>query len=746
LPVWPRLLRQILRFWMAWGLRSRHRRQSIFWVFRLSLNGIASAALSALQTNSTALKVVSNNVANLNTQGYARRIVNQTALSNGGLLGGVSISDIQRVVDQFLSAEQLSAGSSASRYDAQASVFDQVNGLLGKPGDNTSLTAQLGSVSAALGQAALAPAASASQIGVLNSFQNLANTISGLAAQVTGVRDQVDQQVVTSVSDANALIKQVYDLNRQIKNTSVDNSDSSALLDQRDTALQHLSQLVGIRTVQQPDGRLAVMTEDGVNLVSDTYAKLSYTPGANNGTYGSIAIQDINASSGQPIAAAQNFDPHLSSGKIKGLIDMRDGTLADIGVELGNFARTTALAYNTAHNANAAFPPPASLTGRDTGLLSTDALGFSGKTTIAVADSSGNLVSRIDVDFGAQTLSVDGGAAVSFGNTVGGFATALNTALGANGSASFSDGVLGVSANGGNGIVVQDDAATPANRGGAGFSQFFGLNDIFRSAAPSILATGLSASDSSGLAAGNQISLALKSPNGDVGKTATVTITAGMTLGNVVTALNTALGGAASFTLNADGSISESQSSNYANYSLAVTADTTQRGTTGMSFTQLFGIGDNQTALQAASFALNSQLASVPQRLAFAKPQITGTAVAGDGIVSHGDNTGALALQNVGSSTQSFAKAGGLAAETASLSDYAAVFYQDVGTRSSAATSNRTAQDDRLQEAQTRQSANSGVNLDEELTHMMTYQQAYSAGARMLSVVQQLWDTLLQIQ
>ena len=74
----------------------------------MSLNGIASAALSALQTNSTALRVVSNNVANMNTQGYARRVVNQQTLSNGGVLGGVSVSDIQRISDQFLTAEQLS--------------------------------------------------------------------------------------------------------------------------------------------------------------------------------------------------------------------------------------------------------------------------------------------------------------------------------------------------------------------------------------------------------------------------------------------------------------------------------------------------------------------------------------------------------------------------------------------------------------------------------------------------------------
>ena len=43
-------------------------------------------------------------------------------------------------------------------------------------------------------------------------------------------------------------------------------------------------------------------------------------------------------------------------------------------------------------------------------------------------------------------------------------------------------------------------------------------------------------------------------------------------------------------------------------------------------------------------------------------------------------------------------------------------------------------------------SSNSGVNLDEELTNLTTYQQAYSASARILTVVDQLYHTLLQIQ
>jgi flagellar hook-associated protein 1 FlgK len=714
----------------------------------VSLNGIAASAISALKTNSAALSVVSNNVANLNTQGYARRIVNQQTLSAGGQLMGVDIASIQRVTNQFLAQEQLSAGGAASQYDTMAGLFSQLNGLLGGPGDNQSLATGLTNLSAAFATASQAPTSSASRTGVMNALNGLASTFSTAFSTISSLQTQIDQQAVNAVAGANTLIKQIYDLNSQIKTANAGGDQASALLDQRDVALNNLAQVMGIKTSTNADGSMNVSTTDGVNLVSNTYAKLAYSGGAQNGAYGNMTIQDINPANGSLIGSPSPLDPHLSGGSLKGLIDMRDQVLGGLNQTLGNLAQQTSLAFNAQANANATYPPPTSLTGRDTGLLGTDTLNFSGKTTLAVTDPTGKLVSRMDVNFTAGTLSVNGGASASLGSpaTIATMTAALNTALGGNGSASFANGQLSIAATGGNGILVQDDGTTPSLRGGAGFSQFFGLNDVFQSQVPSITSTGLAAGDASGIAAGGVIALSLKGPGGDIVKNVSVTTTAGQTIGNIVTALNTALGGAATFTLNSDGSISTATSALYPGYSLNVTGDTTQRGTTNMSFSQVFGLGSNAQSLQASAFSLTSAVTTNPARIGFASPAITPASVAGDTIVSAGDNAGAIALQNVITQKQSFHAAGGIAAQASSLSDYAATFYQNLSTQSNAITANQTTQDDRLSEANSRVSSNSGVNLDEELTNLSSYQQAYAAGARILSVVDSLYQTLLQIQ
>ncbi len=708
----------------------------------MGLNGILSAALTTLQTNSTALRVVSQNVANVNTPSYSRRVVNFGVLGAGGTPVGVTIDDIQRVTDQFLTQESLSATASAAQYDSQSTTFDQINALLGSPGDGNALTSKLTDVFSALGQAELSPTTPSSQNSVSTALTSLASTISGLSSSLGNIATNLDSQVETSVQTANGLIQQIYNYNQLIKTAKLHGETDTTYLDQRDKAVTSLAQYMDVRTTQQDDGRILVSTGDGVSLVSDSYAKLSYTAG-DNGVYQPISIQDTNPQTGQPIGSAQTLDSHLGSGQILGLIQMRDGTVGTLQQELGAFAQSVAVAFNREHNANSAYPPPDSMTGRDTGLLSTDSLNFSGKTTIALTDSSGVLQHRVDVNFSAGTLSVDGGAAVSFSNTIGDFTTKLNTALGTvGGSVTFADGKLTVS-GGTSGVVVSDtDTANPSSRGGTAFSQFFGLNDLFTSAAPSILKTGVSGTDDCGLTSNGTINFMIKGPEGQVVRTASVTITPGMTFSQAITAMNTALTGYASLSLNAsDGSISTTMGSAYTGYSLQVTGDTTARGTTGVSLSEMFGIGENQLANQASGFSMTPAISSDASLLSFARPDFSTSQIVGSG-----DSNGLLALQNLATSQETVTKAGNLNAQVTTLNDYGAAFYQDIATQSETASNNKTTQDDRLTEANTRLSNNSGVSIDEELSNMIIYQQAYGAGARMLTMVGKLYDTLLQIQ
>jgi len=711
----------------------------------VSLNGIISTAASALQTNSTALDVVSSNIANINSPGYAQRVVNEQAQAVGGQLGGVDVADVQRVTEQYLAQQALSASSSSSQYSAQSNILSQINALLGQVGSGTDLPSQLDDVFSALGNASLSTTSSASQQTVLAALNNFTSSVSNLSNSISDAQNRVDQQVVTDTGTANTYIQQIYTLNQQITTEVASGDTDSSLLDQRDEAVQNLSKYIGVTTTPQSDGQLLVSTSDGVNLVgSATYAQLNYSGGSTNGTYGPILLQNVEPATGQTVGPAQPFNADLGSGELAGLVQMRDGTLADLQQDIGNFAQQTAIAFNAQSNANAAYPPPSSLTGRDTGLLSGDELGFNGDTTVAVTDSSGNLVSQINVNFNTGKLSVNGGASVSIGSTVGSFVTALNSALGSNGSASFSNGVLSLNAASGDGIVIQDSATNPSSRGGTAFSQFFGLNDLLQSSAPSITATGLQPTDAGGFSGGT-VQLQLQTANGAAVKQASVTLNSSMTIANIVSALNTAFGGAATFTLTSTGALSMTPSASYNGDSLAVTTDSTSRGSTGISLSDLFGLGTQQTTNQAATLSVNPAIVQGQKTLALAQPQITSSTTIGDTVVAPGDNSGLLALQNLSNTQLDFPAAGDLNAQTNTLGNYAASFYQNVATITQTTQSNATAASDQLTEAQSQQSQVSGVNLDQQLSNMILYQQAYSAGARILQTADQVYTTLLAI-
>jgi flagellar hook-associated protein 1 FlgK len=360
-----------------------------------------------------------------------------------------------------------------------------------------------------------------------------------------------------------------------------------------------------------------------------------------------------------------------------------------------------------------------------------------------VVNANGTLGQQVTIDFSADTLSVNGGAATAF--TPANFLASLNTALGGTATASFNNGALSLSATAaGSGVAIQDDPTTPSQDGGQGFSQFFGLNDLITSSTIANFNTGLKATDASGFTPGGTITFQIGDSTGTpVGNITVAVPPAGSpTVQDLVNALNSNAGGVGqygSFSLNSNGALTFTPNS--PGTTLSVVSDNTQRGPGGSSITQLFGIGSAQTATLATTFQVRPDIEANPQNLALG--QLDLSAAAGTPVVAAGDGSGATALANVANAQTQFAAAGDFTASTTTVTQYAANLGGDLGQKASAASSASTAASAVQNEAQTRLQSIEGVNLDEELVKLTTYQQAYSAAARLVTASQNLITTLL---
>jgi flagellar hook-associated protein 1 FlgK len=409
--------------------------------------------------------------------------------------------------------------------------------------------------------------------------------------------------------------------------------------------------------------------------------------------------------------------------------------------QLGEFVSRAVERLNAAHNASAGVPAPATLTGRNTGLdLATAVGGFTGATTLAVVDSAGLVQRRIDINFTAGTLAVDGGAASPF--TPATFQTDLNVALGTMGTASFTNGALSISATGGRGIAFDEGTSMKA---GKAFSHFFGLNDLIDSQGFTSYETGLKPTDPHGFTPGDQMVFHLAKADGTPLRDVTVTVPALANMSDLLGALNnssTGVGVYGQFTLDAGGALAFTGGPP-TNAQLSVAQDNTQRGVGGPSMSQLFGLGATERTARADRFSVSQILAADPTKLSFGKLDLT--VAAGQSAIVPGDGRGAVALSLAGDVATKFQAAGSLGVVTMTVGRYATQFGGSIARDAQAADVRKQGAAAVQDEAVARRQAVEGVNLDEELVRLTTYQQAFNASARMIQAAKDLFDVLVQM-
>ena len=302
---------------------------------------LINIGMSGLNASQGALATVGNNIANANAAGYSRQqIVQGTAGSQqvgGVFIGtGTTLADVRRVYNAYLDA-QLQTTTSLNG-DAQA-YLDQIGPIDKLLSDkSTGVSAALSSFFASLQSAAAAPGDASSRDLLLGNAKTLSNRFNSIASQLNQQNEGVNSQLETLTSMVNQHTATIASLNKQIAQATTGGNTPNDLMDARNEAVRSLNELVGV-TVQEHDNVYDVTLGTGQSLVlGNTSNTLSAVPGKTDKSQYTIQINYPSSTS--------DVTSVISGGKIGGLIRYRDDVLAPAINELGRTALVVADAIN----------------------------------------------------------------------------------------------------------------------------------------------------------------------------------------------------------------------------------------------------------------------------------------------------------------------------------------------------------------------------------------------------------------
>jgi flagellar hook-associated protein FlgK len=334
------------------------------------LLSIGSSGVSAYQR---ALATVSNNIANVGTDGYSRQDIslaaNQPRLLGNGYLGtGARFDSVQRQYDAFVESN---LRNSNSDLQSQKPLLSYVNRLIDVMGDESiGLTTAMNLFFESSRDLASDPASMVSRSTFLRDADGLAARFQQLAGQFELLEKETEQSVETDVGQINALTSQLASMNKQLTKHSTVASQPPELLDQRDLLLRELSGLVSVKTKFEPNGSVLVSVGDTLDqgiLVQNGIARaISVSPSPID----SNKLEFVIDAYGTPETM-----PSISSGKVGGVMNFREQVLNPALSSLDDLAEVMAREVNAVHRE-----------GLDAeGLLGGDLFGFSADKPLQAA-------------------------------------------------------------------------------------------------------------------------------------------------------------------------------------------------------------------------------------------------------------------------------------------------------------------------------------------------------------------------
>lgn len=449
----------------------------------MSLSVASTIALSALRASQVGISVTSSNIANADVDGYTVKTANQVSTVAASAGSGTAVTSITGGVDKYVFASLISANADLGAATVTANYTDQLQALMGSTTGSddggTSVATLVTDLQTAINSLASSPEDDTVQSEVIAAADSLASSLRETSASIQSLRSDADQQIAGDVDVINDALQTIDDLNEAILAAEAKGASTADLEDQRNTAIETISSLIGIKTTTASNGSIYISTTGGTALLTSTVHELSFSASATvnaNSVLSGISVD------------GEDITEELTSGEIGGLLTLRDTTLVEAQDELDAIATALIETLNAVTADGSAVPAPESLTGT-TEVLSTDALSASGSVRIAQVDEDGALIAYTDLDLSSYA-------------TVGDLVSALDAIDGIDASLD-SDGKLTITSTTTDTGIAIGALDGDMTGDGTSFSSYFGFNALLTgSSAASISLSSAIADDASALAIG----------------------------------------------------------------------------------------------------------------------------------------------------------------------------------------------------------------------------------------------------
>lgn len=302
----------------------------------MSLFGLLSTTARALDAQRYGLDVVGNNLANVNTPGYTRRIVDFAAVAptdrfSAGM--GVEVTGVQQQRDRLFDRRLFNERPLAEREAALSDALALADVALGDPG--ASLDGALANLFDAFGELADTPSLSTPRERVIQEAQRLASVFRGLSDQLVEQERTADARIVAEVDRLNSLMGRLASLNEAVSKAPA--GQALTLRDEQVAVTAEIAGIVGVQVLELTDGTFQVSTDYGRPLVIGVDAYTLTTAGTPPSGHAAI------------LAGGADITGEVRTGSLGGFLAARDQALPSYRAALDQIAYDVATTLNGVH-------------------------------------------------------------------------------------------------------------------------------------------------------------------------------------------------------------------------------------------------------------------------------------------------------------------------------------------------------------------------------------------------------------